>query len=281
MDIWRLLSAALRRWYVILVVLALSALAAWGVGSQIQPEYTAGASVLLVPPVQTDLGNPYSDLGTATASVPIVLGSGPVRSEFLIQGLSADYDVGTISRTPILRFTVRANDAAVAVGTADALIQRTVEELADRQDEAGVPIAAQVGLNVLEPPAGATSSSRSQLQAQVAVMGVGLVLGFLAAVFLDDLVLLWRQRQVAASERRARSARAARSRQGSARRSTAGAEPDLAPPVDAAGRPDEAPNTYGPRPGGGAPAATTDQDELPTSPVDQTGPMIPVGRSRD
>lgn len=216
MDIWRLLAAAMRRWYVFLAVLALALAAAWAVGERVQPEYTASSSILLVPPVLPAAGNPYADLDTAASSVGIVLQSGPTRGDFARRGLSADYEVAAIPRTPIMRFTVRSGDPNVAIDTATALIDQASEELLDRQQAAGVAVVSQVRVDVLEPAIGATESTRSQFQAQVGVAGVGVVLAFVAAVFMDDVLLLIRRR---------RQSRSAESTQRRSSRSTRGRRP--------------------------------------------------------
>ncbi len=115
MDVWRLVGAAVRRWYVFVVVLALAVLAALAAGNRVQPEFTSSSALLLVPPAQSAAGNPYQDMGTAAQSVSIVLQSSPSRSSLAQQGLSTDYDVKTGTRTPIMGLVVRASSASQAI----------------------------------------------------------------------------------------------------------------------------------------------------------------------
>jgi hypothetical protein len=195
MDVWRLLAAAARRWYVLVLLGAVAAGVAWSVSSQVPPEYTATSSVLLVPPVASSSGNPYGDLGTATQSLVIILQTPDVRGKVIGAGGVGAYEVTAVSRTPILQFVARAERPQAATATVTALLEQASGELADRQAAAGVDVSFRVGTQILDSPNGVAESSRNRQQALVIWLGVGLVMAFIASVFVDDLVLLARRRR--------------------------------------------------------------------------------------
>ena len=195
MDVWRLLAAAARRWYVLVLLGAVAAGVAWSASSRVPPEYTATSSVLLVPPVASTTGNPYGDLGTATQSLVIILQTPDVRGKVIGAGGTGAYEVTAVSRTPILQFVARAERPQVATAAVSALLEQASGELADRQAAAGVDVSFRVGTQVLDMPTGVAESLRNRQQALVIWLGVGLVMAFIASVFVDDLVLLGRRRR--------------------------------------------------------------------------------------
>ncbi|TDE07494.1 hypothetical protein E1269_19885 [Jiangella asiatica] len=196
MDVWRITLAALRRWYVLLPLLALTGLAAVSMGEQVAPEYEAQAGAMITPPrAEAELVNPYGSLTNANEALGIVLNSVDTRRTVAEQGLSSAYEIGVASRSTIMQVSIRADTPEVAVGTGQAVLDLAVQELATRQTDAGLPAEAQFTLSVLEPPAvtAVVDTGSVRVKAVVAVIGAGLSL--LVAVLFDDIVGLWRRSQ--------------------------------------------------------------------------------------
>ncbi|WP_026874870.1 hypothetical protein [Jiangella gansuensis] len=194
MDVWRITLAALRRWYVLLPLLALTGFAALTMGDRVAPEYEAQAGAMITPPrAEAELANPYGSLTNANEALGIVLNSVDTRRTVAEQGLSPAFEIGVASRSTILQMSVRADTPEVAVGTGQAVLDLAAQELATRQTEAGLPAEAQFTLSVLEPPAvtAVVDTGSVRVQAVVAVLGGGLSL--LVAVLFDDIVGLWRR----------------------------------------------------------------------------------------
>lgn len=206
MDIWRITVAALRRWYVLLPLLAVTGVLVMLAGNSVAPEYEGQAGAMLTAPrAATELANPYSSITNANEALGIVLNSTESRRAVLEQGLSPSYEIGVASRSTILQVSVRADSPEVAVATGQAVLDLAVQELATRQTEAGLPPEAQFTLSVLEPP-GVTAiveTGSVRVQAVVGLLGAGLSL--LVAVLLDDIVGLWNRARAKRSRREKRS----------------------------------------------------------------------------
>lgn len=208
MDVWRITLAALRRWYVLLPMLAVTGVLVMLSGNRVAPEYEGQAGAMLTPPrAATELANPYGSITGANEALGIVLGSTESRRAVMEQGLSPSYEIGVASRSTILQISVRAASPEVAVATGQAVLDLAAQELSTRQTETGLPPEAQVTLSVLEPPAvtAIVDTGSLRIQAVVGVLGAGLSL--LVAVLFDDIVGLWKRARSKGARREAKRAR--------------------------------------------------------------------------
>lgn len=215
MDVWRITVATLRRWYIFLPLLALTAGAVFVVGQGVKPEYEVSGTALITPGrTPSPVPNPYGGEQQANAAVAIVLNSTETRAEVQAEGLLPGYSVSNQSRSTIMHVNVRGGDAEQAVATGRHVMELAAAELADRQGGAGIPASAQYGLDVLAAPAlvGVVYDGKMQVQAVTGLLGASMAL--LVSVLFDDIVGLVRRRR---ARRRAR------------RESGAAVEP---PPVD-------------------------------------------------
>jgi hypothetical protein len=210
MDVWSLTRAALRRWYVLLPALLITALLTSSAGNSAAPEYeTTGAALMVPPAVAADVVNPYSSSSGPEVLRTIVSGSA-VRGRLAAQGLESGYELTITSRTPIFNITVRSEDRQRALGTGAAVIEALRQELTSAQADFGVPPSAMATVQVIDAPDTVTSvgSGAVRIKAVVALLGV---IGSVAlAVTFDDLLLLVRRRRQSFRAGRA-SAAAARS----------------------------------------------------------------------
>jgi hypothetical protein len=189
MDVWRITVAAARRWYILLPLLALTALVAVLAGNGVRPEYDIAGTAMVEPGrVVTDQPNPYGEAADANAALGVVLSSADARNQIAAQRLNPNYEVTTVPRSAILNYSVRADTRSSGVATGQALIRIAAAELETRQSAAGVPAAARYSLSVLQPPAvsGTVQTGKLRIMAIIGVLGAGLSL--LIAVFFDDLV---------------------------------------------------------------------------------------------
>jgi hypothetical protein len=153
MDVWRITIAALRRWYILIPLLALTGYAVTEAGVQRDPEYEARASAMLTPArVMSEIPNPYSSLNGAQEALGIVLNSPETRREIANQGLTASYQVSAAARSSIFQVSTRARSQSAAEETAQAVLDLAVEELSTRQSDADLPERAQFTMQVLETP---------------------------------------------------------------------------------------------------------------------------------
>ena len=195
MDVWRITLAALRRWYILLPLLALTGWGAWVAGNGIQPEYEVQATVMLTPgTTATEVPNPYGGLDEANQAVGIVLNSTESRAQIAAQGLSTEYEVIPESRSTIMRFTVRADDPENAVATGAALIDMVETELSARQSAVQLPDSSQFGIDVLAPPSVLETVYDGKLRVQAIIAILGASIALVVAVLFDDIVGLLRRR---------------------------------------------------------------------------------------
>lgn len=259
MDVWRITLAALRRWYVLLPLLALTGLAAVSAGNSVAPEYQATATIMYVAgPGETELPNPYGDLSGANEVATIVLNSVETRAALAAAGHGGAYEVTPESRSSIAYLSIRSGDPQDAVATGTALIDVATAELVSRQEAAGIPPTAQVSLQVLEPPTviAAVQEGKLRVQAVVGVLGAGISL--LVAVLFDDIVGLWKRARARGLGGERKRARGSEKRRESAAEAgaetptpeTAAAEPEAAavPPAELPRRKGEPATTNGSAP---------------------------------
>lgn len=196
MDVWRITVAALRRWYILLPLLALTGLAAYTVGNGVHPEYDSTGSVMVVPgQAGQTVPNPYGRVADANTVLGIVLNGPGARSQIGAKGLSTEFAISTVSRSTIANFTVRADDPDIAIATGQAVLDHAVAELDSRQASAGVPENERYTLEILQAPAltGVVTEGKLRNMAIVGVLGAAGSL--VVAVLFDDIVGLIRRRR--------------------------------------------------------------------------------------
>lgn len=202
MDAWGITLAVLRRWFVALPVLLVTAAGVYLVGPRVAPEYVVRATWMLVPgstPVESrvDGPNPYGNISGAAGAVEVVLSSPQTRQQLGESGLIATYQITAESRATIIHMTLRATSAEVGIRTGEALHDLAVEELSSRQSGAGVRPEVQYGLVTLSQPAviEVVTDDRTQLRAIVAAGG--LVAAVVLAALVDGVILKLRGRRAA------------------------------------------------------------------------------------
>ncbi|WP_193311274.1 hypothetical protein [Georgenia satyanarayanai] len=195
--------ATLRRWYIFLPLLALTAGAVQVVGAGVAPEYEVAGTALITPgSAPAPVPNPYGGEQQANVAVAIVLNSAEMRARAQAEGFLPSYEVSGQSRSTIMTVTVRGGDADQAMATAGFVFGLAVEELEARQSAAGIPAAAQYGLDVLAAPSLMAVVYDGKLQVQAVTGLLGASAALLVAVLFDDIVGLFRRRR---ARRRARA----------------------------------------------------------------------------
>lgn len=195
MDVWRITVAALRRWYVLIPLLALTAAAAFWVGSGVRPQYEVTATMTLVPGSgDSDSGRLYGNVVDTNQVLSIVAGATPARNAIEKRGLNPDYEVTTRDRSSIMTVTVLSDSQEQSLGTAQAVIELAQHELRQRQTTAKIPPQDQISAQVLQPPSisDVVNEGRTRNMAIVGILGAALSL--VVAVLLDDLVGLVKRR---------------------------------------------------------------------------------------
>lgn len=195
MDVWQITVAALRRWYILLPLLALTGYVTMAVGDSVRPQYEVTATSILVPgTVESEIASPYGDLESTTGVLTILLDNIESRSDIAALGLDSDYMTEGRSRTSIIDFSVISDTPEVGLATGEAVLGLADQELRERQDAAGIVPQAQIGLQVLQAPSVSDVVTDGKLRNMAIVGMLGAVVSVLVAVLFDDIVGLIRRR---------------------------------------------------------------------------------------
>ena len=175
MDVWRITVAAVRRWYVLVPLLALTVVLALAAGRGVKEEYEVTGAAMVVPGRSySEIPNPYGGPSDANNAVAIVLNSPEARAEIAGQGLVSTYEVSPESRSTILNFRVRGESQEQAVETGMAVFRMAAMELDERQSAAGIRLVERYSIDVLQAPSvsAAVTDGRVRNMAVVGVLGV-------------------------------------------------------------------------------------------------------------
>ncbi|MGA8519793.1 MAG: Wzz/FepE/Etk N-terminal domain-containing protein [Pseudonocardiaceae bacterium] len=210
MDIWRILSAILRRWYVIIPLLIVTVTAAVTIGHWVEPEYTTSAVISVVPskaniqPVpgkatvqlqaaQQQLSNPYPSATYTAGVLQYVLTDSKVQQGLLAAGLTGAYVLKPIPQTSFLGIQATATDPELAMATGHGVIESARRILAQRQSTIAAS-TPRVSIDVLDDADTVSVSTSGRLQSIAAVLAVGGIVSVIGTVLVDDLLLLRRRR---------------------------------------------------------------------------------------
>ena len=194
MDLFTTIRILLRRWYVVLPALLLTAGGAAFTMKAVSPSYEATGAVVLLGPATAGAPvvgeptpppvNPYLEFGGALETTGEIL-SRSLMSEATVerlakQGATATYEVGTGSEggSPIVNVIATGPDEADAKRTVSIVIAEVREELKRRQEAAGAPASQFIRVEDVTVPTHATKMAGSTLRAVAAVMALGLALSF-------------------------------------------------------------------------------------------------------
>lgn len=218
MDLWMLLQALIRRWYVAVPLLAVTAVSTVALTDSVLPEYEVSGAVLLVGPGRSDevieelpgqdnrLLQLSGSLGTVSQALGFTIGSQRVRSEFADAGLLPDYQLGTDSRSPIMQFIVAGEDPDLVVATMDALIVFVEDELNRTQDELGTPPNDRIEVRAISSDNQPSEGLSSRRRAQILLLAVGLLVTIAATITVDALLRIAGDRRARRKRRRAAAA---------------------------------------------------------------------------
>lgn len=198
MDFFDAVKVVGRRWYVVLAMLGLTAVAAWHMLSITPPSYVASGSMLLLPPqgLVSDAArtsNPYLSyfptLSTMAEVVSEVMSEPQVATALQAEG-ATNYKVGlstAVQDSPLV--TVTATDFSAAKATRSVqLVSASFEaHLVQQQARVGAAAKSFVRAETLTTPEVPTRQNGSRLRVVAAVGGLGLVFSFGLAFVVESI----------------------------------------------------------------------------------------------
>jgi hypothetical protein len=208
MTISSLSRVLVRRWYVTVLGILFTLLLGVAAFTKVQPNYSASASVLLLPPQSTKGENPLMNLG-AVPGVTGVLSRNMVDSSiadrFAAEGV-AKYSV-TPDQTaggPIVVVTGKGSTAEEALHSMRVVMTQVDPTLMRMQVDLQVPKASLITTKTIQVDTKATVLRKSQTRAVIAAIAIGLLLTLVAAALADSAIGRWQRRRTAAREARHR-----------------------------------------------------------------------------
>lgn len=205
MDVRVLVSALLRRWYLVLPALILAASGTYFVVDRIGPTYTAEASILLLPPTSiegdgsdTVQVNPYMSLGGLTPARDVLvhtMTSRSAREAIEKQYPGSDYDFLpdiTVSG-PLISVQASSSSKATAIALLNDLTARTPQALLDLQGNLAIKGDVRITAQTLAADRTPQTVHKGQIRAGIVVAGGLLCVLLLAICLLDGLLMAHRR----------------------------------------------------------------------------------------
>jgi hypothetical protein len=200
------LGRVVRRWYIALVGVLVTAGLCVTAAVMVPASYSATADVLLVPPLvpitsagQTPISdpNPYISLNGLQPLADVMarsMLSGTALVNLKKNGLTGSYTVteDLVTNSPILIVTATGTTAIDALNNLHLVLATAPTELTQLQNAQNVADASRVSSQIVANPTKASLLRKTQIRALVVAGVIGLVLAALA-VQLGDLLLLRRR----------------------------------------------------------------------------------------
>ncbi len=197
MDFWDLTKLMVRRWYVAVPLLLLTALGAVGLAATVKPDYIADSYLTLVNPhivpgtsATATTRNPWLDMGaTALGSAAIYsVQDASVLEPMVRQGYSDNFTIAFDGNTPIIKIEVTADTKAQATGTAQELAQLIGQFVQSLQIDKGATQDQLITVQRLDKGDNVKSSTTKLKRAIIAVVGAGLLLTIALTATLDAIL---------------------------------------------------------------------------------------------
>jgi hypothetical protein len=204
MDSLTVIRICMRRWYVVIPVLALFAAVGFVLRTAATPSYVVSGSVIILPgpalsPSGLGVVNPYVSggggarlLGTALIQD---LNSAPARKEVSDQAGGAGYVVALAQDAPIISMTVTETSAESARRQAEVLVTVIDSRARALQLAAGAPSTQLLRFLQFVPPSSPAALYPSQKKLLAAVAGLGVLAAVGCAILVEAFATHDRQRR--------------------------------------------------------------------------------------
>jgi hypothetical protein len=179
LDLWSTLRVLLKRWYLTIPLIALSAIVTVAVVGTKPADYKANASLLLLTPSGGG-ANPYAQFGGSLSAAAEVLAtsmnSSTSKLDLQHQGVKSDWNLALEGGdAPLLTVETTAPTSDEATGSAKIIVETAKQRLASLQSEAGAPTNQLITLSIVDAPDGADAEYGKTVKAGAALFLVLLV----------------------------------------------------------------------------------------------------------
>nr|WP_300148037.1 hypothetical protein [Propionicimonas sp.] len=203
-----LTRALLRRWYLLLLGVALAGVAAFYVWDTVGPRYNSVGSTVLIPPKSSIEGiaphgrdgNPLlylGELGQARDVLISALSSDAVQEDFTERFPGSSYSVGVdpLSNGPIIVLSVNSASAAEALEGVRFLSAEVDDRFSAVQRSLSVEADDEIRTMVLTEPSAPVADNKSQVRLALVVAGGVLLICIFLVALVDGLAAAYRRRR--------------------------------------------------------------------------------------
>jgi hypothetical protein len=190
------LRAIVRRWYVVLAGLCVTAALAFGASVVNPPEYSVRGLVLLLPSAETVGvgGNPFLSLSGLDLPARLIVASfqsEAMQSEISEVSPTAEFgvDIEESTRGPVIAIDVTDDSEEGALATLSFIAAEIPENLDRLQDEVEAPPQSRVGSMPLTIDEEAVPETSGTMRLVLAAIGVGIVATLIVTFAVDRLLL--------------------------------------------------------------------------------------------
>lgn len=201
MNTAEILRGLLRRWYVVVPGVLLSAALALTAWTSIGPSYERTARQLLLPGTTSipEGGNPYLYIGGLSQAADVVvlaLGSNNVLDEIAQEHPDVEVEVtrDTSTSSPVIVITVTGPSDAEAEAVLDVLVDRTAVVLTDLQDQEQIAADNRITVNTVTVDGQSVVQQKDRMITAAGVAVGGVVVSIVLAALVDGLVVSRRRR---------------------------------------------------------------------------------------
>jgi hypothetical protein len=206
-----LLIGLRRRWYAVVVGLAITAGLCVGAVKVTPAEYVAQSSVLLLPPASTvgTGGNPYLALGGLQGAADVLaraMSGEAMSSEVTPSNSTATYTFEPDATTngPMLVIETRDVTDAGALAVLNDLLTRAPDVLKDLQVQVGAPGDSLIRLGTVTRDTAPLTERKAQIRSLIIALVVGIAILLFGTNLLDGYLLRRRARKGEKTTRKAR-----------------------------------------------------------------------------
>ncbi len=197
MDVFSLVRACLRRWWVFVPLLAIAAAVTVLQGRDIKPTYSESAQMIVVPPSATPITNPNGTLAavnplgaTSTVQAVLVVQMNSARvAQTVAEVAGGSFAVGAEKSAGILTVTASAPTARRTRATLAAAIAQVPTELAALQSTFGTSRVLYYQSHLLNTDAGPSAIYAHRGRNIVLIALAGVIVSVIVAQLVDFALL--------------------------------------------------------------------------------------------
>jgi hypothetical protein len=202
MQVQKILKSLIRRWFIVVLGLAVTAGACFFLQQNAPDNYKAQASLVLLPSTKSvgEAGNPYLGLGGMSEALDILTRKmsseefkETIREQSGASTFTAEADKGTSGA--ILLITASSPDSGQALKILDTVMNQAPVALTELQDVLNVPTTSRISTMKLLEDSKAVPEVKARTQLLLVTAAGGVAFSIMLTVLIDGLLLSRKHRK--------------------------------------------------------------------------------------